>query len=97
MASRRLNPNLLKVHRSYTAGELASRLGVHKNTIRNWQRDGLAALDDSRPVLFQGATVREFLRARNRGASSPAGRGASIASAAGRLRYRPRAWWTSCL
>ncbi len=75
MASRRLNPNLLKVHRSYTAGELADRLGVHKNTIRNWQRDGLAALDDSRPVLFQGATVREFLRARNTGRKSPCGPG----------------------
>ena len=41
MASRRLNPNLVKLHRSYTAGELAQRFEVHKNTVRNWQRDGL--------------------------------------------------------
>ena len=75
MASRRLNPNLVKVHRSYTAGELALRFGVHKNTVRNWQRDGLMPIDQSRPVLFQGSTVREFLRARNTGRRSPCGPG----------------------
>lgn len=75
MASRRLNPNLVKVHRSYTADELAARLGIHKNTVRNWKRDGLAALDDCRPVLFQGAAVREFLRARNTGRRQPCGPG----------------------
>ncbi len=75
MASRRLSPNLVKVHRSYTAGELALRFGVHKNTVRNWKREGLKPIDSSRPVLFQGNTVREFLQARNTGRKSPCGPG----------------------
>lgn len=64
MPSRRVNPNLVKKHFSYTASELAERLGVHKNTVRNWQREGLAAIDDNRPLLFQGDTVRAFLKER---------------------------------
>lgn len=64
MPARRVNPNLVKKNFSYTASELAERLGVHKNTVRNWQRDGLEALDDCRPQLFQGETVRAFLKER---------------------------------
>lgn len=75
MPSRRLNPNLVKVYRSYTAGELAFRFGVHKNTVRHWQRDGLLPIDSGRPLLFQGATLREFLRARNTGRRQPCGPG----------------------
>ena len=45
MAARRANPNTVKLHYSYSVGELAALLSVHKNTVRNWQRDGLAALE----------------------------------------------------
>lgn len=72
---RRLNPNLIKTHRSYTAGELAVRLGVHKNTIRHWLRHGLTPVDNGRPVLFQGAQVRVFLAKRNRERKQPCGPG----------------------
>lgn len=65
MGARRVNPNLVKMHLSYSIGELSIRLGVHKNTVRQWQRDGLSAIDDVRPLLFQGRTVRAFLTARN--------------------------------
>ena len=65
MPARRVNPSLVKLHRSYAVGELAERLGVHKNTVRHWQRDGLRPIDGGRPVLFQGAAVRAFLKARN--------------------------------
>ena len=41
MSARRANPNAIKLHYSYTVGELAAVLGVHKNTVRNWQREGL--------------------------------------------------------
>jgi len=44
MPAKRINPNRVKVHYSYTATELAKRLGVHKNTIRNWTRNGLRPL-----------------------------------------------------
>jgi hypothetical protein len=61
MSAKRINPN--QMHYSYTATELAKRLHVHKNTIRNWRCEGLPALD--RPVLFHGGAVRTFLVARN--------------------------------
>lgn len=64
MPSRRANPNAVKMHRSYSISELAQRLGVHKNTIANWQRQGLTPIDTKRPLLFQGAAVREFLTKR---------------------------------
>jgi excisionase family DNA binding protein len=71
MAARRVNPCVVKMHRSYTAGELAERLGVHKNTVRNWQREGLTAIDQGRPRLFQGESVRNFLSRRNASRKRP--------------------------
>lgn len=65
MAARRINPRLVKKHRSYTASELAVRLDVHKNTIRNWERQGLEPLDKCKPKLFAGANVRAFHQRRN--------------------------------
>jgi excisionase family DNA binding protein len=65
MARRRVNPRLVKRNRSYTASELAERLGVHRNTVRHWQRKGLKALDDGRPALFHGETLRTFLLSRS--------------------------------
>jgi hypothetical protein len=61
MSRRRANPNLVKLHRNYTAKELADRLGVHKNTVRHWQQNGLKPIDAQRPHLFKGAAVRAFL------------------------------------
>lgn len=71
MAARRINPNAVKLHRAYSVGELATRLGVHKNTVRQWQRDGLQSIDGNRPTLFQGATVRAFLSKRNASRKRP--------------------------
>lgn len=71
MATRCVNPNRIKLHRSYSVAELAARLGVTSNTVRNWQRGGLAPIDKSRPVLFQGAIVRAFLTARNASRKQP--------------------------
>ena len=74
MPARRINPNLVKIHRSYTVGELADRLGVHKNTVRNWQREGLKPIDDGRPILFQGAASR-LPQAQNAARKIPCGPG----------------------
>lgn len=71
MSARRVNPNLVKINRSYTASELAARLGVHKNTVRNWQREGLKEIDRSRPALFHGAATRTFLLHRNASRKRP--------------------------
>lgn len=65
MPTRRPNPQRVKQHRCYSTHELALSLGVHKNTVRHWQANGLAPIDSNRPMLFLGATVRAFLTARN--------------------------------
>jgi hypothetical protein len=61
MSRHRVNPNRAKINRNYTARSLADRLGIHKNTVRDWRRKGLAPIDDERPYLFHGAAVRMFL------------------------------------
>lgn len=61
MTRQRVNPHLVKIHRSYTARELADCLGIHKNTVRHWQRNGLTPIDAQRPYLFKGAVVRAYL------------------------------------
>lgn len=70
-ATRRVNPNRVKLHRSYSADELARCLDVHKNTVRHWQAKGLEPIDKCRPVLFHGAAVRAFLVKRNSGRKHP--------------------------
>jgi len=59
--ARGASPNKVKLHHSYSIAELAICCGVHKNTVRNWQGQGLEPIDKARPILFQGATVRAFL------------------------------------
>jgi len=61
----------LKIHRSYDVSELAELLGVHKNTIREWQRCGLSPVDERRPFLFTGAAVIAFLKKRHMSRKSP--------------------------
>jgi hypothetical protein len=64
MARRHPNPRRIKIHRSYTVEEVAASLGVHKNTVRNWLRSGLEAIDSSRPTLIHGRTLAVFLQHR---------------------------------
>lgn len=71
MPARRANPQRVKLHRSYSVLELSACLGVHKNTVRDWQRKGLEPIDTSRPVLFQGETVRAFLTMRKASRKRP--------------------------
>lgn len=71
MPSRRVNPNRVKLHRSYSVAELAACLGVHKNTVRHWQAHGLAPVEPRKPYLFHGATTREFLAKRKASRKRP--------------------------
>jgi transposase-like protein len=64
MAVRRPNAGLIKIHRSYSIEETARTLGVHKNTVANWLKNGLRSIDDRRPVLVQGLVLRTFLQER---------------------------------
>lgn len=71
--ARRIDPNAIKSHRSYSAKDLADKLGVHKNSIRQWQRDGLQPNDNTRPYLFHADTVRAFLAKRSAKRHCPPG------------------------
>ena len=75
MAARRIDPRVVKLHRTYDVAELATRLGVHKNTVRHWQEEGLKPLDGGRPVLFHGSTIRAFLSSRSVSRKAPCGAG----------------------
>ncbi len=61
MAKRSPNPNLVKIHRSYSVDEIARLLNVHKNTVRAWFKAGLKPIDGQRPTLVHGAELRAFL------------------------------------
>ena len=71
MAARRVNPSTVKLNRTYSVGDLATRLAVHKNTVRQWQQEGLLPIDGDRPVLFHGSTIRAFLSKRNASRKRP--------------------------
>ena len=75
MAKRRVNPNAVKLNRTYDTTQLATCCGVHKNTVLNWREDGLEAIDGSRPILFHGSVIREFLKKRNAKRKQPCGPG----------------------
>jgi hypothetical protein len=49
MGVRHPNPRLVKVHRNYSVEEVARLFSLHKNTVRNWLKLGLPAIDDRRP------------------------------------------------
>jgi hypothetical protein len=61
MGSRHPNPRLAKIHRSYSVEEMALLFGVHKNTVRNWFKNGLEPIDVQRPTVVRGAEIRRFL------------------------------------
>lgn len=75
MPARRVNPNRVKLLRTYTVADLARCLDVHKNTVRHWQDAGLAPIDRGRPILFHGDVVRQFLTSRNRSRKQSCGPG----------------------
>ena len=61
MPAKRVNPNRVRLNRSYSVAELAVCCDVHRNTVRNRRDAGLEPNDGRKPLLFQGATVRTFL------------------------------------
>lgn len=71
MPAKRINPRLIKLHRTYSVEEASQRLGVHKNTVRGWQHKGLEPIDKSRPVLFMGSALRAYLETKRQKAKRP--------------------------
>jgi len=64
MAKRNPNHRLVKIHRSYTVEEVSGLFGIHKNTVRNWFKNGLAPIDSKWPTLIQGSALAAFLQER---------------------------------
>src|SRR5689334_17197973 len=75
MGSRHPNPRLAKIHRSYLVEEVSRLFKVHKNTVRNWLKQGLLSIDDQRPTVILGAELRRFLIDRRAQAKQPSGPG----------------------
>jgi Helix-turn-helix domain len=97
MTGRRVNPRLIKLHRSYSPGEAARVLGVHKHTVSNWIKAGLPTVDNSRPVLILGSEMRAWLEKRQKAAKRPCKPGTMYcfkcrepkAPALGMVEYKP--------
>ena len=64
MGKRFPNPHRVKIHRNYTVEEAAQLLGMHKNTVRLWIKQGLPTIDDKRPKLILGRELSAFLEAK---------------------------------
>jgi hypothetical protein len=64
VSRRHPNPQLVKIHRSYSVEEISATLRVHKNTVRAWVRQGLKTIDSERPALIHGRVLADFLRTR---------------------------------
>ena len=75
MPKRQPNYRLAQLHVSYTVEEAARRLGVHRNTVREWLRRGLQPLDSTRPMLILGRVLHEFLKQRRSARRKPCGPG----------------------
>ncbi len=64
MRKRRPNPGHIKIHRSYTVEEVAKLCSMHKNTVRNWVKNGLTTIDNKRPMLILGHVLVTFIKKR---------------------------------
>lgn len=64
MGNRHPNPRLVKIHRNYTVDEVSRLFGVHRNTVRQWVKQGLPTNDDRRPILILGRDLGAYLNAR---------------------------------
>jgi hypothetical protein len=53
----------IKAKKSYSTIELSRLLGVHAQTIRSWNKEGMMAIDsESHRPLFLGTIVKAFLK-----------------------------------
>jgi len=75
MGARHPNPRRAKIHRSYSVEEVSRLFGIHKNTVRNWLRQGLSPIDGKRPTVIRGVELRRFLTARRTSARQTCGPG----------------------
>lgn len=71
MPARRINPRLIKIHRSYSVDEAARALGAHKNSVRGWIKNGLPVVEGGRPVLILGHELQGYLERQRKARKRP--------------------------
>jgi Helix-turn-helix domain len=96
MGFRRPNPRLVKLHRNYSVEDIARLFGIHKNTVRSWLKQDLAAIDDRRPTLILGRELLRFLQERRQRAKQSCGPG-RIYCIACRAPKRPAGKMAECI
>ena len=65
------SPLRVKMHRNYSVEEAAKCVGVHKNTMRRWLKDGLPKIDGRGQTLILGRELRTFIEAKRTRAKRP--------------------------
>jgi excisionase family DNA binding protein len=65
----------IKSRWNYTVAEVAALLGVARNTVRKWIKDGLPLATDRRPFLIRGCDLKAFLDRRVVSRKQPLGPG----------------------
>ena len=68
-------PRKLNVHRTYYVDEVARACNVHRQTVRNWIKNGLVVLANARPTLISGGALLAYLTERRTKAKRPCGPG----------------------
>jgi Helix-turn-helix domain len=67
LARRRRYPiNLIKGTWLYDTNEIAKLFGLHRNTVRQWLKEGLRPIDLRRPILVYGSDLKAFLAQRQK-------------------------------
>lgn len=61
---RRPSAQRVKQRVTYEVAEVAKLLGIHRNTVRRWLKEGLQPIDYRRPLLIHGADLKAFLAKR---------------------------------
>jgi excisionase family DNA binding protein len=69
--NRRPDGRRAKSLRSYAIDEAARVIGVHRNTVRHWIKNGLPVLDDRRPALILGSDLKGFLARQRKARRQP--------------------------
>lgn len=62
----RFNIARIRQNLSYTVQDVCHLYGIHKNTVREWFRQGLPKIDIQRPCLIHGGDLKTFLAARQK-------------------------------
>lgn len=60
----KLRLSRIRKHASYSIQDVSELLGVHKNTVMQWLKNGLPKIDEQRPFLIHGQQLKNFLKAR---------------------------------